>query len=97
MGNPTSTSRSELRHMADPPIYFSGLDNNWGWNERELQTLRKLWAVGNHIADIAEELDRNFIEVFNIIYELTQKRKLHQREGGIFGEEWEEYQQYRKG
>lgn len=66
-------------------LYFPLQDLDLTFTEKEVEDTLELWEAGIHIADMARQLKRETEEVFILLLDLAMKRKIRERENGIFG------------
>ena len=67
-------------------LYIALSELDFSWYPGEVERVKKLWAYGLHIADIAERLERDIDEVAVLIMDLARKNKIRRRKNGILGE-----------
>ena len=67
-------------------LYIALSELDFSWYHAEVERVRKLWAYGLHIAEIAERLGRDVDEVAVLIMDLARKNKIRRRKNGVLGE-----------
>jgi len=60
-------------------------DLDFSWFKHEISKVKELWALGEHIADIAKAVNRDQDEVALLIMHLARNRKIRKRQKGVFG------------
>ena len=70
-------------------LYFPLQDLDLTFTEKEVEDTQELWKAGIHIADMARQLKRETEEVFILLLDLAMKRKIRERENGVFGIDYE--------
>lgn len=69
--------------MNDKVIILDDLE--FAWSRPQLQFVKKTWAEGKPIQQIAATLGRNCDEVMLCIMHLARQRMIERREGGVYG------------
>jgi len=60
-------------------------DLDFSWFKHEISKVKELWALGEHIADIAKAVNRDQDEVALLITHLARKGKIEKRKTGVLG------------
>lgn len=75
--------RLKLRPQSELIIALDDID--FSWFRAEVEKVKKLWAYGWHIADIAKQMKRDIDEVAVLIMHLARKGKITKRGRGVLG------------
>jgi hypothetical protein len=77
----------ERMHMTEKRrnIYIAGEDYNFVWDYRDVQEFIRLWGEGADIRFIAKHFKRPQPEIIFLLVDLAEKRKIKQRQNGLFG------------
>jgi len=75
--------RLKLRPKNELVIVLEDLD--FSWFPHEIEKVKRFWAFGWHIADIAKQVKRDQDEVAILIIHLARRNKIGRRRGGVFG------------
>ncbi len=67
-------------------LYIALSELDFSWFPGEVERVKKLWAYGLHIADIAERLERDIGEVGVLIMDLARKTKIRLGNNGVLGQ-----------
>ena len=85
----TSKKIGPTRSKSDMNNYYNNyiacFDLDFSWKEKQIKRVIAYWNSGYHIAEIAEKVNRIIDEVTILIIDLSRKRKIEEREGGVFG------------
>lgn len=73
LDGPVKTGRLILRQM------------DLFWPQEDETKVIEMWAAGNHIADIAEAVQRDQDEIFLLLLEKARAGEITERDGGIYG------------
>jgi hypothetical protein len=57
------------------------------WSSEDEAKVIEMWASGNHIADIAEAINRDQDEIAILVIELAREEKISYRDAGVYGSE----------
>lgn len=68
-------------------LIFEEDDFSFLWTKSEIRKVQTLWNEGRHIADIADEIERDQDEIAMLIIWLARHGRLRKREGGVLGHE----------
>lgn len=77
----TRTANYELEEKP----YIACINMNFVWYPSIVKKVIQLWNEGVPIWDMADEVKRDVDELSFLIVDLTRKRKIKKRPGGVFG------------
>lgn len=63
-------------------VYLACEELDFVWDIRDISQVIQLWNSGNHIYEIAEEVQRETDEVAILLIDLRRKGKVRTRESG---------------
>ena len=70
-------------HLADKSHkHICMIDYNFAWLESEIDYVKRLWNKGVPLEDIPEKLNRPLIEVWLLLWELLEEKKIKKRRYG---------------
>jgi hypothetical protein len=66
-------------------IYIAGEDYDHVWDYADVKEFIRLWGEGADIRFIAKHFKRPQPEIIFLLVDLAEKRKIKQRQNGLFG------------
>ena len=81
----TSNPTVERRHCGRGEKYIALDDLNFAWLEDEVATVITMYNAGSPVWEIAEKLGRPQEEVALLLMDLSRKKAIEPRAGGVYG------------
>jgi hypothetical protein len=77
----------ERTHMTETrrDIYIAGEDYDHVWDYKDVKEFIRLWNEGADIRFISKHFKRPQPEIIFLLVDLAEKRKIKQRQHGLFG------------
>ena len=65
--------------------YIALLDLDFSWSTEDKEIIIEFWNQGESIKYISEKVEREVDEVFLLLLDLARKKKIKERDNGIWG------------
>jgi hypothetical protein len=77
----------ERTHMTEArqKIYIVGEEYDYAWDYADVKEFIRLWGEGADIRFISKHFKRPQPEIIFLLVDLAEKRKIKQRQRGLFG------------
>ena len=78
-------ARDKQKLQPPEPLHIALEDYDLSFYQYEVDQAKELWKAGVPMKDIAEQMNREQIEIFCLLYEFAEAGKVKPRTGGIYG------------
>lgn len=64
-------------------IPLEDVEIDWFWDHNQVMIFDELWNIGVPLSDIAEELDKTFLEALLMMADRAERKFIKPRKGGL--------------